>query len=193
MLEEIPQKLPSSAANAVTLRQDPEKALTSDSALPPFLVQFQGTPLRQSSGCRSPCSCPCHSMSSFSSSQNLRLLLGSLFFGYSSIPNIAGLCTDPACRRDGTSSATVSYIFPSWVCARRILAAFYFPRMTRPELVFRVAPMVPANADVFIFAANGNIEGLKELFRSRKASPLDTDAVGRTPLHVRWSFSDVRS
>jgi len=184
MLEEILHKLPSSTMDASPVRHDPERALTSDPALPPFLVQVQGTPLRQPSGCRSLCSCPCHSMNSFASGQNLRQMLGSLFLGSSSIPYIAGRCTDPACRRDGSSSATVSYIFPSWVCGRRILAAVYFARMTRPQFVFRVRQVVPANADVFIFAANGNIEGLKELFTSRKASPLDTDVVGRTPLHV---------
>ncbi|KAI9697800.1 MAG: hypothetical protein M1836_004476 [Candelina mexicana] len=47
----------------------------------------------------------------------------------------------------------------------------------------RVSPVVPTNALVFEFAASGNVEGMRTLFRKGLASPWDMDADGYTPLH----------
>ena len=44
--------------------------------------------------------------------------------------------------------------------------------------------VVPSNSDVFNFALNGDLDGLRQLFRNRAGSPMDRNENGWTPLHV---------
>lgn len=45
--------------------------------------------------------------------------------------------------------------------------------------------IVPHNAKIMEFARSGNVDGIRELFSQRIATPRDRDPHGRTPLHVR--------
>lgn len=188
LLANILERMPSSNTDMSHVPGDPEKALGLEPSPSLPMMQIRGGPLRQSN-CKPPCSCPCHSLKFFAPSQSL---LGSLFAGYSNFPQLTARCTDPACRREQKSVAILSYIFPSWVCARRVLAYMCLAKATTPQFSLRFSSVLPANADVFVFAANGNIAGLKELFMQRKASPHDTDSAGRTPLQVEKNSLDSR-
>lgn len=76
----------------------------------------------------------------------------------------------------------VTIRLPPWLLPRR-----YQFRARRAysgwEYSLRSSSIVPS---LFEFSKDGNIEGLKELFNTRKASPFDTDVCGFTPLHVSF-------
>jgi hypothetical protein len=81
----------------------------------------------------------------------------------------------------------VTIRLPTWLLPRR-----YQFRARRAysgwEYSLRSSCILSPNSLVFQFSQNGNIEGLKELFNSRIASPFDTDVDGFTPLHVGFLF-----
>jgi hypothetical protein len=45
--------------------------------------------------------------------------------------------------------------------------------------------VVPSESPIFRFAENGDISGMKELFRTKEASPFDRNPYGWTLLDVR--------
>jgi hypothetical protein len=79
----------------------------------------------------------------------------------------------------------VTIRLPTWLLPRR-----YQFRARRAysgwEYSLRSSSIVPSSSLVFEFSKDGNIEGLKDLFNTRKASPFDTDVCGFTPLHVSF-------
>lgn len=51
--------------------------------------------------------------------------------------------------------------------------------------------VIPCHSDIFSLSRNGDIEGLRLLFRNRAGSPTDRDERGRTPLHVRTLYMNL--
>jgi hypothetical protein len=81
----------------------------------------------------------------------------------------------------------VTIRLPTWLLPRR-----YQFRARRAysgwEYSLRSSCIASPDSLVFQFSQGGNIEGLKELFITRIASPFDTDVDGFTPLHVSFPF-----
>jgi hypothetical protein len=44
-----------------------------------------------------------------------------------------------------------------------------------PEMIIRVLRVVPSTSDAFLYACNGNIEGMKYLLNNGMASPMDVE------------------
>ena len=135
--------------------------------------------------CFQDCRCNCHHRSTWKSPSYFRSIFGMLFLGYVGVPSITPNCNDFRCKQKADMNMKVSYYFPHWFVARAININI---RLSKPDgltQTLRVARMIPDTSKILSMAEAGDIEGMKQIFRSRKASPFDQDiSRGRTPLYV---------
>jgi hypothetical protein len=77
----------------------------------------------------------------------------------------------------------VTLQLPTWLLRRR-----YHFRARRAysgwEYSLRSSAILPSASPVFQFSLAGDVDGLRQLFDTRTASPFDVDVDGYTPLHV---------
>lgn len=132
------------------------------------------------------CRCACHSARQPHTQQTLRKALGSIFAGYRGQPSLVSPCSERSCRRRDLDDSSVTYYFPRWWVASRMLDLV--ANMTAHVFDSQLPPpprIVPAYARIFRHAAHGENETLREMFATGLGSPTDTDAkTGATPLHV---------
>lgn len=97
-----------------------------------------------------------------------------------------GIVSQAASRKRQTIATGNTYRlrFPLWITTR-VWELKVFTLQNGWTTTFRTYNIIPHGSPVFELCINGDIQGLKELFASRKASPFDMDADGRTLLHVR--------
>jgi hypothetical protein len=142
--------------------------------------------------CGGHCDCICHSRQEFHSPQFLNNFLGALFVGYAGLPLTTSRCNRPRCTNQYSRTLQVSYTFPLWFLSRTvdIVAAMTFTG--KPCFGMSVGNRVEFSSEKSIFqlARLGNIPGIIELFKARKASPNDLAIRGGyTALHVSdWLF-----
>lgn len=86
--------------------------------------------------------------------------------------------------RGSSTSTSISVTLPTWIYARNFQI-----HLTKSyqgwDQSFRTYRTVSCDAQVFKLSADGNMEGLQQLFKSGRASPFEIDSYGWTPLHVR--------
>jgi hypothetical protein len=132
------------------------------------------------------CGCACHGTPQPHDQQALRKVLGSIFAGYTGQPSSINPCSERRCRRGSPDDSGVTYYFPRWWVATRMLSLV--ANMTAHVFDNGLPPpprIVPAYARIFRHAAHGENEILREMFAAGLGSPTDTDAkTGATPLHV---------
>lgn len=116
------------------------------------------------------CHCSCHQPKYLQSPNMVQKIIGNLFIGYTGPTLVFGSCNDSRCRQESSASARLTYIFPYWFWQRAICVAFSFNNGAGPELVIRVPYVRPISADWFRCARCGDVEGLKNLLKSGKAS-----------------------
>jgi hypothetical protein len=139
-----------------------------------------------SQSCGHLCRCRCHTESTFTSPRWLRIVLGSLFVGYAGVPGLHNVsCDDEACQQAGHGCFKVAYHFPAWFLTRMITIQDRWSPLGGHIVSMRTPRVVSPKAEIFIYAQQGNIEGLQLLFKERKASPFDvSSSEGRSALHV---------
>lgn len=149
---------------------------------------------RPPNSCELACPCSCHLLQSLSSPSFLNKLLGGIFVGYKGLPSLAKKCTDSKCRRDSIPKVYFTYFFPQWwIIDRMIILIAQWTFSRGPELFLRFPRRVGMNSAVFNLAEAGNIEGLKLLFNSGKASPNDVDPNNLGVLYVHASHAHFTS
>jgi hypothetical protein len=148
-------------------------------------VRIRASSYRRKS-CEGFCSCDCHTLYHFNTPLTASTLLGALFVGYSGWPSWRRPCNEPRCRRQSIPYIAFTYYFPQWLLARMFRIAFRLTYMNGPQVSLAMPRIISGNSDVFNFAIQGNLEGIKSLFSKGLASPFDVcESNGRTPLHVR--------
>jgi hypothetical protein len=131
-----------------------------------------------SSTCRSDCLCACHLRSKKSATSGfLDSMLGQLFVGYAGIPLLSPRCDSDSCEKAQTPHVSVEYWFPLGFCWSQIvrLQLGYQPNVG-PCLQLSTLRRVPDSAQCVNYALEGNIEGLKQLFKNGLASPRDVSS-----------------
>ena len=135
--------------------------------------------------CISECRCSCHYRSTLRSPSYLRSFLGMLFLGYVGVPSISPDCDDVRCKHKSDTIMRVTYCFPHWFIARAINLTM---KMSRPDGFtqnLRISRVIPDSSRIFMMAEEGDVEGMKQIFSLRRASPFDLGSSGgRTPLLV---------
>jgi ankyrin repeat protein len=134
--------------------------------------------------CHPWCSCKCHKVSQFRTPAIINRLLGCLFVGYTSLPFLSPACTERRCLRQTSPSIHINFYFPSWFLMRVLSVMVTYSSSTGPEVLLRIPPVCPPNADIIFYSCTGNVRGLKSLFEKRLASPYDVEyGTGVSALH----------
>lgn len=132
--------------------------------------------------CKPWCACLCHKRQRWHMPKSLQVLFGDLHLYYGTFFSKTA-CTERMCRRPSVQTMKVTYHFPTWLAACGIMAD-----LGGQSSCLRTVRTVSKDALIMTYAQTGDLEGIKQLFRSGSASPLDLDPDGWSPLHVRWPF-----
>ena len=127
---------------------------------------------------RQSCLCRCHWRRKWQSYQVLDKIVGTLFLGYSSAPNLTQGCDLPSCSRNQRSLSSVLYIFPSWFLQRAISIVLLYTHRDGPSMSLRTLRLRRLADPVFHFATVGEVTQIKALFDRGEASPFD---IGTAP------------
>ena len=129
------------------------------------------------------CACLCHKRQRWGTPALLWSLLGSLHLDYAGAFLSKTPCTESRCRPPFVQSTKFTYRFPTWLAACVITAS-----LGGPSTCLRASRVVPTDAPLMKYAQDGNVEGIKGLFRSGLASPWDVNEFGWTALDVSPTF-----
>lgn len=137
------------------------------------------------SQCEGWCSCSCHKVNYFRTPEGTESAFGSMLIGFSAFPLQRQRCSEKNCQKQSIPTLRVTYHFPQWLIARMISFALSLTYMNGPQVSLHMPRVVDDNSAIFTFAVQGNLSGLKKLFKDGLASPYDVAARnGRTALHV---------
>jgi hypothetical protein len=138
--------------------------------------------------CQSSCICSCHVVSNSESPSLLDRMLGKMFITFSGLPFLSSKCDSETCARKQIPTANVEYWFPLGFCWSQIVRFHIaYDANTGPSLQLSTLRQVPDSSQCVSFALNGNIDGLKNLFRQGLASPRDVSSTrGYSLLRVRY-------
>ena len=134
--------------------------------------------------CKALCVCVCHRQGCLKSPRWLGNMLGSLFFGYTGLPQYLNRCNVKTCQRSSSTALYVQYIFPSWLMRCILLTKIAFSQNKGPELLLRCLRIRPGDARIFDAAATLQTDHIRQMLTSGEASVLDVNDRGRSPLHV---------
>lgn len=130
------------------------------------------------------CSCKCHERNRISTLGMLDPFFGAAYAGLHGLYTPA--CTETSCSRQWTKSAWLKYYFPSWFLSRMVSLVVSSSPLCGLSVELNFPRLVDRNAEIFSYAAHGDIDGLVGLFRRREASPKDVQFdTGYTALSVR--------
>ena len=139
------------------------------------------------------CTCACHKRIRLRSPKFMSTIIGSLFVGYSATPWLPPTSNKTCCRLHSIY-ATYTYAFPRWFvdCLITFRMTYYWAR--GPELCLRLVRLRPDVADIFLAAGGSStVHHIKRLLLDGKASVLDVNCNGQTPLHVMIPQPFLRS
>ncbi len=130
-----------------------------------------------STACRPGCSCVCHTQRRTATPGLMDRVIGQLFVGYAGLPLLSPKCDAETCGKTQSTHVSVEYWFPLGFCWSQIirLQLGYRPSLG-PQLQLSTLRRVPDSAQCVNFALEGNIEGLKSLFKQGLASPRDVSS-----------------
>lgn len=136
--------------------------------------------------CRVGCKCACHSQRS-STPTLFNNTLGRLFVEYAGLPVISPICDDEACQRTRVRQLSLEYWFPSSLWSGIVRMQIGFQINSGPTMQLETLRRIPDSAQGISFALNGDVEGLKYLFRNGMASPRDISSSRGYSL-LRWAM-----
>ncbi|KAL8941725.1 MAG: hypothetical protein Q9211_001701 [Gyalolechia sp. 1 TL-2023] len=136
--------------------------------------------------CPSECKCSCHTQQNLQALSNLGNIVGRLFLAYSGSSILRKPCDLVTCRRQNARSIRLTYFFPQWFLNTVVSTTFSKTGLGAPSLNLKVRKVVPENNRLFTLCMTEGVEGIRQLFTNREASPDDIHYRGGwTPLHVR--------
>jgi hypothetical protein len=109
-----------------------------------------------------------------------------LFIGYAGLPVWTRECDKPDCFNQYSRTLQVSCTFPWWLLRKTVDFVAAWTYNNEPHFGLKVRNRIQTSGNsIYMFARNGNIGGIEELFRKRKASPNDVSSgTGESILHV---------
>lgn len=133
-----------------------------------------GVQVTQIGACRSGCLCACHVQTRSATPGLVDRVLGQMFVGYAGLPLLSPTCDNDSCEKYQTAHVSVEYWFPlGFVWSKIIRFQLTYQPNFGPHLELSTLRRVPDSAQCVNFALNGNIDGLKDLFKRGLASPRD--------------------
>ncbi|KAL8928807.1 MAG: hypothetical protein Q9208_001585 [Pyrenodesmia sp. 3 TL-2023] len=127
--------------------------------------------------CRPRCLCICHVESRSSTPGFVDRVLGQVFIGYSGLPGLNTKCDVETCQKTQSPNMSFEYWFPlGFVWSQILRLRFTYERNLGPHFEISTLRRVPDSAQVVTFALNGDIDGLKDLFRREALRCLTQDS-----------------
>ncbi len=125
--------------------------------------------------CDGECQCVCHSRSRFQSPRLLSQFFGALFIGYAGLPITTRQCDTETCTNQYSRTVHMSYTFPGWFLSRTVDLVAATTYTGEPSFGVKVRNRTNPSGEgsIFRYARDGNIPGIIEMFKKRKASPND--------------------
>ena len=129
------------------------------------------------SACPPTCFCSCHVQARVPMPVFVNRVLGQLFVGAAGIPFLSAKCNSQTCKNSRVRRVTAEYWFPLGVFWSQIVRLQVgYQANVGPQYSLRSLRRVPDSAQCVHYAMEGNIEGLKDLFRRGQASPWDVSS-----------------
>ena len=196
----IERSLASSATADTNDNEDPHCNTPREALLAPFLASnpIEITPRTDSMvsftmtrmwKCRDKCQCACHTESTVRTPLPFRIVVGTLFMGYTGRPLIRLGCDYKTCKRHSPFRLRVTYSFPTWFLAKVIYLVAETSHMGNPSFMLTMRRRLPKHHGFSLIGKTrgGDIQGIKSLLEQRLASPNDVHALlGSTALHVSY-------
>lgn len=177
---QFPTSVPEAQPTAVAMRRRPQGVIPSPKAEKMALEnQAIGVRVRRSLSlhCRPDCTCSCHSEHTSNTPGYLDRIMGRLFLGYSGIPSLITRCDSSICQRSQSPSVSAEYWFPLGFCWSQIVRfELGYQSQLGPQFGLTTLRRVPDSALCVKFALEGDIDGLKKLFRHGMASSKDVSS-----------------
>jgi len=147
-----------------------------------------GMRVTQYDACRPGCPCLCHIQTRSSTPGLIDRVFGQLFVGYAGLPLVNAKCDIASCEKNQAAHVSVEYWFPFGFVWSKILRlqVTYQPHLG-PQFELSTLRRVSDSAQCVNFALNGNIDGLKDLFKGGLASPRDVSTT-RGYSVLRWAM-----
>ena len=142
--------------------------------------------------CRSGCHCACHKSKTSATPGLVDRVLGKLFVGYAGLPLLSPKCDSEQCEKGQVTHVNLEYWFPlGFFWSQIVRLQVGYQANIGPQLQLSTLRRIPDSAQCVNFALNGNIEGLKDLFKRGLASPRDVSRTrGYSILRVGLSFAE---
>lgn len=132
--------------------------------------------------CLDGCPCRCHSHRIFRSPFGVSPILGDFFLRYRRKKLTE--CDVQTCRGNERFEAILRFVLPSFVSRVANIQFNIALRAVPFKLLINTRTTIPYDSPIFIFVQEGNIEGIKDLLISGKASLSDVDPYGLGLLYV---------
>jgi ankyrin repeat protein len=137
--------------------------------------------------CSTSCSCLCHRPYQLSTPSALVPLLGHLSVNYAGQAFVKVPCNEKKCRRRKDSAAKMTYRFPPWVLARVIHMAVS-SSVLNTKVNLNTMRVLPDTAEVFSVISNGDLNRLRNMFKSGEASIYDISRSNWTLVHSAFTL-----
>ncbi|KAL8788539.1 MAG: hypothetical protein Q9213_001612 [Squamulea squamosa] len=144
--------------------------------------------VNQYKSCRPGCSCLCHLEKRASTPGLVDRVLGQVFVGYTGLPSIGQKCSVDTCEKSQPPAMTFEYWFPlGFMWSQIVRLRLSYEQNLGPRFELSTLRRVPDSAQCVTFALDGNIDGLKDLFKQGLASPRDVSTT-RGYSVLRWAM-----
>ena len=156
-------------------------------ALPQDPPNWLLSPQRKSR-CPEWCSCQCHSKLKLRAPWFLKTV-----FGLSTIEYTASRdpCNDRSCRGRQNLGFGMTFRIPKYLLSRYISIALTYTPLEGPRFSLQIPRVMPWSHPLFMYANQGNIEAMHNLFVEREASILDVNPIGASALMYTAKFPRV--
>jgi len=147
-----------------------------------------GVRVTQHGTCRQRCPCRCHVQTRSSTPGLVDRVFGQMFVGYAGLPLVNAKCDTDSCEKNQAAHVSVEYWFPlGFVWSKILRLQMTYQPHIGPQFELSTLRRVPDSAQCVNFALNGNIDGLKDLFKRGLASPRDVSTT-RGYSVLRWAM-----
>lgn len=142
-------------------------------------TEAEGVSLRvsQHNACDPGCLCACHLQARSATPSLVNRALGQIFVEYAGLPLLIAKCDTDLCEKAQSPHLSFEYWFPlGFVWSQIFRLCLTFEPNIGPREELNTLRRVPDSAQCVNFALNGNIDGLKDLFKRGLASPWDVSS-----------------
>ena len=137
-----------------------------------------GIRVTQYASCRPGCPCNCHLQTRSATLPSIfDRVVGQMFVGYAGLPLLNQKCNLGSCQKMQSPSVSFEYWFPlGFVWSQIVRLQLSYQANVGPQFELSSLRRIPDSAPCVNFALNGNIDGLKDLFKRGLASPRDVSS-----------------